>query len=362
MQQIQIETLSKTYPLYLGNQILRNLNDIIEQVKPDVSSILVITDEAVDAHYGEQLMTYIDVKYQAYKYVVPSGEKAKSFEHYYACQTFALEHQLDRHALTIAFGGGVVGDLAGFVAATYMRGISFIQVPTTLLAHDSAVGGKVAINHELGKNMIGAFFQPEAVVYDIHLLETLPEKEWRSGFAEVIKHALIHDIGFYNWLQKNIHTLEDLRGDKLIYAIEKGISVKASVVKEDETESGVRAHLNFGHTLGHAIESECGYGKISHGEGVAIGMLFAMKVSNALKKTSFPVAEIARWFEQFGYATMIPSGLSKERLLTKMQADKKSKKSHVYMVLLEDIGKPYVQKIDDELILNLLAEELKIKP
>ncbi|MBN8250222.1 3-dehydroquinate synthase [Priestia flexa] len=359
MEQIQIETKSKTYPLYLGENILSKLPSVIESVKPNASQILVLTDEAVNECYGDKMMDALSSYSTVYKYVLPSGEQAKSFEHYYACQTFALEKQLDRNALIIAFGGGVIGDLAGFVAATYMRGISFIQVPTTLLAHDSAVGGKVAINHELGKNMIGAFFQPEAVFYDIELLNTLPEKEWRSGFAEVIKHALIHDVEFYQWMKTTIKTLSDLRENALIHALKKGISVKAAIVKEDEMEAGVRAHLNFGHTLGHAIESECGYGKISHGEAVAIGMLFAMDVSNALGKTAFPVSEIASWFKQFGYQTSIPSHLEKERLLKKMQADKKSKQSDVYMVLLEEIGQPYVQKVEDDLILNLLSQQLE---
>ncbi|MHC5533580.1 3-dehydroquinate synthase [Priestia megaterium] len=359
MLQIDIQTLSKTYPLYLGNGLIEKLPSIIESVKPNLSSVLIITDSAVDSYYGEAVVKVIDTKFKVAKYVVPSGEHAKSFQHYYDCQTFALEQQLDRNALVIAFGGGVVGDLAGFVAATYMRGISFIQVPTTLLAHDSAVGGKVAINHELGKNMIGAFYQPEAVVYDIDLLKTLPEREWRSGFAEVIKHAFIHDEEFYKWLQQNIQSLTDLKDEKLIYAIQNGILVKASVVKEDETEAGVRAHLNFGHTLGHAIEAECGYGKISHGEGVAIGMLFAMKVSNVLEKSQFSVDDIAKWFEKFGYKTSVPNHLSAEKLLVRMKADKKSKSSNVHMVLLEGIGKPFVQQVEDEVILKLLNEELK---
>ena len=203
------------------------------------------------------------------------------------------------------------------------------------------------------------FYQPEAVVYDIDLLKTLPEREWRSGFAEVIKHAFIHDEAFYEWLQQNIQSLTDLQGEKLIYAIQSGILVKASVVKEDETEAGVRAHLNFGHTLGHAIEAECGYGQISHGEGVAIGMLFAMKVSNTLGKSEFPVAEIAKWFEKFGYETSVPNHLSAEKLLVRMKADKKSKSSNVHMVLLEGIGKPFVQQVEDEVILKLLNEELQ---
>ncbi|MBM7701724.1 3-dehydroquinate synthase [Metabacillus iocasae] len=354
MKQYQIETASKVYPLYVGENILPKLPEVIKEVKPNVSSVLIITDEAVDGCYGKSILSLLKSFFQVDKYVVPSGEQAKSFQHYYDCQTYALSKQLDRNALILAVGGGVVGDLAGFVAATYMRGISFIQVPTTLLAHDSAVGGKVAINHESGKNMIGAFHQPEAVFYDITLLTTLPKREWRSGFAEVIKHAFIHDEQFYQWLQDNIYSLNDLKGEKLIYAINKGIAVKAAIVRDDEKESGVRAHLNFGHTLGHAIEAESGYGHISHGEGVAIGMLFAMRVSNALGHSNFDITTFESWLQRFGYETKVPSNLDSNRLLAKMKADKKAKASAVYMVLLKAIGQPFVEKVEDELILSLL--------
>ncbi|WP_110112970.1 3-dehydroquinate synthase [Bacillus sp. CGMCC 1.16541] len=357
MKEYKIETASKVYPLYVGEGILPQLPEVIKKVKPNASGLLIITDEVVDKHYGESILALLQLSFPVDKYVVPSGEHAKSFQHYYECQTYALEKKLDRNALIVAVGGGVVGDLAGFVAATYMRGISFIQVPTTLLAHDSAVGGKVAINHELGKNMIGAFHQPEAVFYDTNLLTTLPEREWRSGFAEVIKHAFIHDELFYQWLQDNIHSLSDLKGDNLIYAINKGIAVKAAIVREDEKESGVRAHLNFGHTLGHAIEAELGYGEISHGEAVVIGMLFAMKVSNKLGYSNFDVATMKVWLEKFGYETEIPSTLKPNDLLVKMKTDKKAKANDVYMVLLTSIGQPFVEKVEDQFVLSLLENQ-----
>jgi 3-dehydroquinate synthase len=240
-----------------------------------------------------------------------------------------------------------------------MRGIPFIQVPTTLLAHDSAVGGKVAINHELGKNMIGAFHQPEAVFYDIELLQSLPPKEWLSGFAEVIKHALISEYEFYGWLKAHIHHMTDLKGEQLSYAIEKGILVKAKIVAEDETEKGVRAFLNFGHTLGHAIEAALGYGKITHGEAVVIGMVFALKLSQNIHQLKFDLGGFCKWLEQLGYKTSIPASLTPEILLEKMKKDKKNKGNSIWMVLLKEVGAPIVTEVEDRLLLTLLEDEIK---
>jgi 3-dehydroquinate synthase len=258
MEHVHIATRSKSYSVYVGSTCIEQLNDILQNLKPVPSSILIVTDATVAALHLPTVQKLSADKWSVYSYVVPSGEKEKSFENYYAIQTYALEKGLDRNAVILALGGGMIGDLAGFVAATFMRGIRFIQVPTTLLAHDSAVGGKVAVNHPLGKNMIGAFHQPETVIYNINFLETLPEEEWRSGFAEVIKHAMIWDESFYKWLRNEISNLSELRGDKLLYILKTAIGVKAAVVAEDETEKGIRAYLNFGHTLGHAIESELG--------------------------------------------------------------------------------------------------------
>lgn len=355
METIQIQTASKTYPLFLGHQILDKLPEVIGSVKPDVSKVFIITDEEVDRLYGDALASVLR-DLSPVKYVIPSGEHAKSFDYFYQCQTFALEHQLDRRSLILAFGGGVVGDLAGFVAATYMRGISFIQIPTTLLAHDSAVGGKVAINHALGKNMIGAFHQPEAVFYDVQFFESLPEREWRSGFGEVVKHALISDESFYRWLQDNITSLQHVQNQHLMHMIEKGIHVKAGIVRADERESGVRAFLNLGHTLGHAIESESGYGVVSHGEAVIIGMIFALEVSIELEGLRFDVEELKKWLTSLGYSVDVPKSLDHKRLLQKMQGDKKSTESNVNMVLLQAIGEPVMRRVDDETILSLLAK------
>jgi 3-dehydroquinate synthase len=352
-----IETKTKQYPLFLGEGIVPSLPQLLKQLGfSNGTKLLIVTDETLEKLYLSELCSVLAHEYDVYTHVVPSGESAKSFEQYYACQTAALTYGLDRHSLIIAFGGGVVGDLAGFVAATFMRGIPYIQMPTTLLAHDSAVGGKVAINHPLGKNMIGAFHQPEAVIYDVAFLQSLPQKELRSGFAEVIKHALIRDRAFYEWLQAEIHSLDDLRGEPLQYCIRKGIEIKADIVREDEKETGIRAYLNFGHTLGHALESELGYGAITHGDAVALGMLFAIFVSERVYDRSFHDHRFTRWFQTYGFPVSLPKQLDHERLLQKMKGDKKAKAGNVRMVLLKEIGHVQIETIDDERLLSLLRE------
>ncbi|HHY73170.1 MAG TPA: 3-dehydroquinate synthase [Bacillus bacterium] len=358
MKALTITTASKTYPLYIGGGLRFDIQSFIHGLGSNFSSILIITDSHVEPLFLNDVKGSLSDFKNVYAYVVPSGEEAKSFSVFYDVLTFALEHELDRKSLVIALGGGVVGDLAGFVAATYMRGIPFIQMPTTLLAHDSSVGGKVAINHPLGKNMIGAFFQPEAVVYDTDMLLTLPEEEWRSGFAEVIKHALIWDKEFYEWLRAEIHSLADLRGDKLQYALAKGISVKAAVVGQDEKESGIRAFLNFGHTLAHAIEAELGYGTMSHGDAVAIGMLFAIRVSEQYYEKDLQLRAFREWFKQYKFPE-IPKTLDAEALLQLMKKDKKAQRGSLTFVLMKNIGEVETVKVADEFILDILKKELQ---
>lgn len=360
MEQLTISTATKEYPLFIGEGIRFQLKQIIDQsIKKTPSSILIITDDVVSDLYLEDIKTGISEAFSIYEFIVSSGESAKSFQNYYDIQTFALENGLDRHSLVIALGGGVVGDLAGFVAATYMRGVPFIQVPTTLLAHDSSVGGKVAINHPLGKNMIGAFYQPEAVVYDIETLQSLPQKEWRSGYAEAMKHAFIWDKALYEWLKNNITSFADIKGKKAEDLLKRSISVKAAVVKLDEKETGIRAFLNFGHTLAHAIETELGYGKISHGEAVAIGMIFAMKLSERIFGIMLHIPVIEQWFKQYGFTTTIPQELKPTQLLATMKKDKKVEGGVIRMVLLKEIGTAEVVAVEEEQLRQLLAEEAR---
>ena len=354
MDTIRIETSGGSYPVHIGKGIRTKWRELIDDYA-SYSSFFIITDEAVEAHYlssilGEEKLSY---------FIVPSGEESKSFEQYHQCMTALLEAELDRKSCIISLGGGVVGDLAGFAAATYMRGIDFIQIPTTLLAHDSSVGGKTGINHELGKNLIGAFHQPAAVIYDIECLRTLPDREWRSGFSEVIKHALIHDETFLNWLMDRRKAVQNYSDEELQFMLKKGINVKGAIVKEDERETGVRAYLNFGHTLGHAIEAELGYGKVTHGEAVAIGMIFALRMSEEYFQTKLRMDELRIWFEGLGLPVAVPSELDMMKLLQRMKVDKKAENKSLKFVLLKEIGTPTKVSIDDETAIELLKKSVE---
>jgi 3-dehydroquinate synthase len=354
METIQIHTTSKEYPVILGAEAVTALAPFLKEHLSNVTKIMIITDSNVGDRYLNQVKHQLG-EYEVVTHLVPNGEKAKTFDVFYDCLTAALQEKLDRKSLFIALGGGAIGDLCGFVAASFMRGVPFIQLPTTILAHDSAVGGKVAINHPLGKNMIGAFYQPEAVIYDVDFLQSLPAMERRSGFAEVMKHALIDDLHFYQWLLTDIDNLQTITTEQLQECLSKGIKVKESVVSKDEKELGIRAFLNFGHTLGHAIEAEAGYGSITHGEAVVIGMVFALRLSKKLLHLQFEQQEFLEWLHKLGYSTKVPSGLYEEKLIDRMKQDKKTIGQVIQFVLLEEVGKPVLYKIDE----NVLLEELK---
>ncbi|WP_270179055.1 3-dehydroquinate synthase [Alkalihalobacillus sp. CinArs1] len=350
MESMVIDTTNRSYPVYIGVGISRNWRKLIDQLHP-YSKYFLITDETVSEQY---LSSFLDEDKDITVHVIPSGETSKSMEQYAACLTAMLEAGLDRKSCVIALGGGVVGDLAGFAAATYMRGIDFVQVPTTLLAHDSSVGGKTGINHAYGKNVIGAFHQPAAVIYDVNFLRTLPIKEWRSGFSEVIKHAFIQDEAFLDWLMSRGKRVESYTDGELEYIIKKGISIKGKIVKEDEREKGVRAHLNFGHTLGHAIEAELGYGVMTHGEAVAIGMIYALKLSESYYSLNLRIHDIEKWFTQMELPTAVPKSLNANRLLMRMKKDKKAENQSLTFVLLKKIGEPQTVTLDDNAALKLL--------
>ncbi|KQU20528.1 3-dehydroquinate synthase [Peribacillus sp. FSL K6-1552] len=357
MESMQIKTASKQYPVLIGKQAINELPDFITHELNQLNKILIITDEKVaELHLQTVKKALIKTGKPVLHYVVPEGEHAKTFEVFYECQSYCLSQQLNRKSLIIALGGGAVGDLAGFVAATFMRGIPFIQVPTTLLAHDSAVGGKVAINHPLGKNMIGAFHQPEAVIYDLEFLQTLPLQELRSGFAEVIKHSLIADKEFYLWLKSNIVDLNNITDEQFLTMITKGIGIKASIVEEDEKEMGIRAFLNFGHTLGHAVEGSMGYGNFTHGESILIGMVYALKLSSREQGLDFKLDEFINWVSSLGYQTTIPLQLEKETLLNLMKTDKKSINEGATFVLLKQLGSPLLMDIADSVLIEEMIE------
>ncbi|WP_462412033.1 3-dehydroquinate synthase [Neobacillus sp. Marseille-QA0830] len=353
METINIETESKQYPVFVGDGVLNQIPPFLASRFPGLTKIFIITDETVAKLHLDQLLAVLE-GWSPVVFKAPGGEKAKTFDVYYDALTAGLENRLDRKSVVLSLGGGAVGDLTGFVAASYMRGISFIQVPTTILAHDSAVGGKVAINHPLGKNMIGAFHQPDAVFYDLELLGTLPEQEVRSGFAEVIKHALIHDPKFYQWLRTNIQDLGSLTQGQLAESLIKGIKVKNAFVSHDEREHGVRAYLNFGHTLGHAIEAEMGYGNFTHGEAVMIGMVFALNLSRELLELHVDLESFVDWVQLLGYQTDMPEQLDLDSIISRMKQDKKSIGESIRFVLLKELGQPVLQEISESLLLDKL--------
>ena len=354
MNMLTIETATKQYPVFIGSKAIDKLPGYLADEMDSISNIWIIADETVAGLYLPRLLSLLNPAFgDSIVSIVPAGEHCKSMEVFQRCHSDGLSANANRKTVILALGGGAAGDLAGFVAATYMRGIRFIGIPTTLLAHDSAVGGKVAINHPLGKNMIGAFHQPEAVFYDLDFLFSLPDKEWRSGFAEVVKHGLIGNPDFYEWLIMNIGNLKEVSRDQLAHMIRKGIEVKASVVKQDERELGIRAYLNFGHTLGHALELNAGYGTMTHGEAVMTGMVFALKMSMEKAGLHFDLDRFEDWIQRLGYVTEVPKG-EEANLLESMKKDKKTTGEKITFVILEELGRPAAVKIGQQEVLECI--------
>ncbi|MEN2766182.1 3-dehydroquinate synthase [Ornithinibacillus xuwenensis] len=349
MKIVNVDSNIKPYRILLGNGIRYDISDYLQ---PQYSSILLISDTNVADLYADDIMQGLQGYDSVYLEVVHAGEQSKSVDIYYELLTKAIELGLDRHSLIIALGGGVIGDLAGFVAATYMRGIDYIQVPTTILAHDSSVGGKVAINHEQGKNLIGSFYPPSLVLFDTATLATLPTKEIRSGYAELIKEALIADE---EWFEKLLsEPLARLNRDSLTEYLKKGIEIKARIIEKDEKELGIRKHLNLGHTLGHALETKLGYGVMTHGEAVAVGLLFAMHVSEAEFKINLPKEKLSRWLEENNYSFNLSIEMIDE-LIDLMKRDKKVIKQDIQMILLQNLGEPVIHSMDVTKMKDYLA-------
>lgn len=352
MKQLQVEHDSGLYSISIGEGLRHSITDYLPT---SYRQVFVITDSHVAPLYLQDVKNAFSKETIVSSYVVPAGEQSKSLSVFYDCHTKAIENGIDRESLIVALGGGVVGDLAGYVAASYMRGIDYVQVPTTLLAHDSSVGGKVAINHELGKNLIGHFYQPVAVIYDTETLRTLSNIEWRSGMAEVIKHAWIaKDHAFLEQCYK-LNSFSDMESDLVNSILYQGIAVKARIVSDDEREQGIRRFLNFGHTLGHAIEAELGYGKVTHGEAVAVGMDFALKVSESYYNADLNRQKFREWISKHNYPIALLDQLNIHELLHRMTRDKKNIQSEIRLVLLSERGKPEVVSFT----VDQIREELK---
>jgi 3-dehydroquinate synthase len=311
----------------------------------------IVTNDTLAPLYAQALLQTLSPLYQRVSIItLPDGEAHKAWPALNTIFTALLEQQADRHTTLFALGGGVVGDMTGFAAASYMRGIDFVQIPTTLLAMvDSSVGGKTAINHPLGKNMIGAFHQPKRVIADLALLKSLPDRELKAGLAEVIKHACIADSGYFSWLETAVAAILKQDAPALAHAVKRSVEIKANVVARDETEQNVRAYLNYGHTFGHAIEAGLGFGVWLHGEAVGAGMVAAAHLSKALGYLSTDEVErIRALIAAAGLPTAMPP-IELARYLDIMRLDKKAGAGQIKYVVLPRIGDAVLQNADDAL-------------
>ncbi|MCG8378843.1 MAG: 3-dehydroquinate synthase [Proteobacteria bacterium] len=341
MKTVKVDLGDRSYPIYIGGALLSDA----ELIKKHVTStqVLVVTNETIAPLYLDKFTAHLkELNFDTV--ILPDGEYTKSLESLNLVITHLMEKKYNRTCVLIALGGGVIGDLTGFAAACYQRGVKFIQIPTTLLAQvDSSVGGKTAVNHPLGKNMIGAFHQPTAVFADTSILSSLPDRELSAGLAEVIKYGLIRDKEFFDWLEENINNLKNRDNEALGYAIERSCINKAEVVAEDERESGLRAILNLGHTFGHAIETALSYKEWLHGEAVACGMLMAADLSVRLGMLeSINVERIRTLLKQINLPVQVHPDVKLDEMLKNMKVDKKSREGVLYLILLDEIGKAVI--------------------
>lgn len=351
MQTLSVDLGDRSYPIYIGHGLLRNSDLYTPYIKG--RQVLIVSNETIAPLYLEDVKSAL-ADYQVDTVVLPDGEKYKDLNTLNLIFDELLERRHNRTTTLIALGGGVVGDMTGFAAAAYQRGVNFIQVPTTLLSQvDSSVGGKTGVNHPLGKNMIGAFHQPQCVIADTDTLQTLPSSEMAAGMAEVIKYGLITDAEFYEWLQSNVTSL--MAGDAkfLADAIYRSCSNKAKVVAKDEREGGIRAILNLGHTFGHAIESHQGYGNWLHGEAVGAGMIMAADLSQRLGYLQTQdVEHLSQLLKAASLPVEGPADMTCEDYISRMAVDKKVLDGALRLVLLKEIGDAYITSEVPRQLLN----------
>ena len=352
---VNVELQERRYPILIGNGLLQDERSY--PVKRG-ERVMIVTNPTVAQFYLDTVTFALKKRGCEVDHVLlPDGEKYKTLESLNLIFTALLQGNHGRDTTIIALGGGVIGDVAGFAAASYQRGVRLIQIPTTLLSQvDSSVGGKTAVNHELGKNMIGAFYQPSMVIIDTHTLGTLPKREVNAGLAEVIKYGAILDYEFFEWLEAHIDDLVALNNESLQHCIARCCQIKADVVARDETEKGDRALLNLGHTFGHAIETHLGYGNWLHGEAVSTGMMMAATLSEQLGDIS--VADVSRLEKLLARAnlpTLSPDSMQPEDYLPHMMRDKKVLAGKLRLVLLKSLGQAYIATdTDKDLVLNAI--------
>lgn len=351
MHTLQVDLGERSYPIYIGRNLFDS--DLLAR-HVDGRQVVLVSNDTVAPLYAQRVLDALGDHDLVTEVVLPDGEQHKTLQTLNTIFDRVLEAGHNRSTTLVAIGGGVVGDLTGFAAASYQRGVNFIQVPTTLLSQvDSSVGGKTGVNHHLGKNMIGAFYQPQAVLIDIDTLQTLPPREFAAGMAEVIKYGLICDAPFYDWLEAHLPQLQAREEAALAEAIERSCALKADVVAADEREGGLRAILNLGHTFGHAIETDQGYGEWLHGEAVAAGMVLALRLSvqrGAIEATE--VERLRRMLSALGLPVDPPPSMDVERFRTLMARDKKVIDGRLRLILLAAIGRA-------EIVDDVTGEQLK---
>jgi len=334
---LNLDLGDRSYPIYIGSDLLTNVGLYHPHIRG--RQVMLVSNETVAPLYLQRVAAVLD-GYQLAQLVLPDGEEFKTLDVLNRIFSALLENRFNRNCCLVALGGGVIGDMTGFDAASYQRGVDFIQIPTTLLAQvDSSVGGKTGVNHALGKNMIGAFHQPRCVIIDTATLDTLDDRQFSAGLAEVIKYGLIEDADFFAWLEEHIDALLARDTTSLIYAIERSCLCKADIVAADERESGKRALLNLGHTFGHAIETGMGYGNWLHGEGVAAGMAMAADLSARHGWLSTEdVARVRALLTRARLPVDAPAEISRQQFLDLMSVDKKAVDGGLRLILLDAIG------------------------
>ncbi len=356
MISLKVDLGDRSYPICIGHNLLEQAELLTQHIPGN--SALIVTNETVAPLYLAQVEKSLE-GFRHKSLVLPDGEEYKNLDILNRIYDCLLEHRFDRNTTLIALGGGVIGDITGFAAASYQRGVHLIQIPTTLLSQvDSSVGGKTAVNHPLGKNMIGAFYQPKAVIADTDTLNTLEDRQLSSGISEIIKYGLIRDPEFLVWLEQNIDKLLDRDPEALAYAIKRSCQNKAEIVAADERESGQRALLNLGHTFGHAIEAGMGYGVWLHGEAVATGMIMAARLSNKLGWISgADVDRVVDIIERANLPVHAPGKMTPERFLELMSVDKKVSDGVLKLVLYKSVGHAVVTKDYSESALKEAIDE-----
>ncbi|MEW9797369.1 3-dehydroquinate synthase [Alteromonas sp. CYL-A6] len=356
MPDVNVELGDRSYPIHIKAGLLSTPGFFVPYIKGPLA--VIITNDIVADLYLDKVLSACEGK-RTEVIRVPDGEANKSLQQYERIMTRLLELNASRDTTLIALGGGVIGDLCGFVAATYQRGVPFIQVPTTLLSQvDSSVGGKTAVNHPLGKNMIGAFYQPRAVMIDTHTLSSLPDREFAAGMAEVIKYGIIYDSAFFAALERDVEALKRLEPTVISRTIQRCCEIKADVVAQDEREGGLRAILNLGHTYGHAIEAEQGYGNWLHGEAVAAGMVLACKTAEVFGWLSASeTRRVVALLSAFNLPVIGPGGMSKADYVKHMKRDKKVAAGKMRFIIPKRIGHAVVtDEVTDDILNAVLGK------